>query len=359
MVKKRFKGVCSLIFSDVIFSRSFKDHGENIEMPTRAQKIRLSIFVILTFLALIALIGFITSQEFLKKVDTYYIAYENVSVSGLEVGSPVKYLGIKVGVVEDIHIDPENVNRVIVKVELQDGTPIKNDARADINTIGITGLKTIEIRGGSNEAPLLKEGKFIRAGTSLTEEITGKAEVITQKMEVILNNLQDFTRPENLKKFVDLAENTNSAFVKMESLLDENRQDLRETIELSKNTAIRLEASSQTLQATLEDIRRIVGSDTVRQILTNTRAISLKLKEADLVTLIEQVQEIAIQTKQLLNMMDEGLERGGRDFQESMRQLKITSEYLQEFSQSLQQDPSVILRGTEVKNMPDEYLEKD
>ncbi|MCB0316686.1 MAG: MCE family protein, partial [Calditrichaeota bacterium] len=56
--------------------------------------------------------------------------------SGLEVGSPVKYLGIKVGTIKNISIAPEDVSRIIVKVALKPGTPVKEDARADIVSIG-------------------------------------------------------------------------------------------------------------------------------------------------------------------------------------------------------------------------------
>jgi phospholipid/cholesterol/gamma-HCH transport system substrate-binding protein len=326
-------------------------------MPTRAQKIRLTIFIFLSLLALLILIGIITSQQFLEKKDIYYVAFEDVSVGGLEVGSPVKFLGIKVGVVDNIRIDPENVTRVIITVKLKSGTPIKTDARADISTIGITGLKTIEIRGGSREAPLLKPGNYIQPGYSITEEITDRADVISRKLEIILNNLQAFTEPANLNKFTRMAEQAGTTFEKTNAILEENRKNLRLTISQTQKIAARLDTTSMLLQRTLNDIARIVRSDTLDQILENTRAISLKLKEADLVALIGEIREVADRTNRALIVIDNGLERGGQDFVSSMKKLKVTSEYLEEFSRMLQEDPSVLLRGAEIKNIPDKQLE--
>ncbi len=326
-------------------------------MPTKGQKVRLGIFIVLSLSALLVLLALITRQKFLQKQDFYYIAYENVSVGGLEVGSPVKYLGIRVGVVEDISIDPENVNRVIVKVALKEGTPIKADAEALIAAIGITGLKTIEIRGGTNEAPLLKPGEYIPAGTSITEEITGRAEVISEKLEQVINNLQVFTRPENLNKITRFAEKSSHTFEQIDQLVAENRQQLKLTLIQTQRLTARLDTSMALLQETAKDIHRIVGSDTLEQILANTRAVSLKLKEADLVTLIGQLREVAERTNRLLILMDHGIERGGADWVESMRKLKIASGYIEEFSRILQEDPSVLIRGTKIKNAPDKELE--
>jgi len=326
-------------------------------MPTKAQKIRLTIFIFLSLIALLILIGVLTSQRFLEKRDTYYIAFEDVSVGGLEVGSPVKYLGIKVGVVDDIRIDPKDVARVIITVELKTGTPIKNDARADINTVGITGLKTIEIRGGSNQAVLLEPGNYIQPGYSLTEEFTDRADVISRRLEIILNNLQAFTAPENMNKFTNLAQSAGETFEKTNAFLDENRRNLSFSIERTRKIAAELDTSSVLLRKTLEDINRIVGSDTLGQIIENTRAISMKLKEADLVALIGELREVADRTNHVLLLMDSGLERGGQDFISSMQKLKATSEYLEEFSRTLQQDPSVLLRGAKIKNMPDNNLD--
>jgi phospholipid/cholesterol/gamma-HCH transport system substrate-binding protein len=326
-------------------------------MPTKAQKIRLTIFIFLSLIALLILIGVLTSQRFLEKRDTYYIAFEDVSVGGLEIGSPVKYLGIKVGVVDDIRIDPKDVARVIITVELKAGTPVKTDARADINTVGITGLKTIEIRGGSNQAELLKPGNYIQPGYSLTEEITDRADVISRRLEIILNNLQTFTAPENMNKFTNLAQSAGEAFEKTNAFLDENRRSLSYSIEKTRKIAAELDTSSVLLRKTLEDINRIVGSDTLGQIIENTRAISMKLKEADLIALIGELREVADRTNHVLLLLDTGLERGGQDFITSMRKLKATSEYLEEFSRTLQQDPSVLLRGAKIENMPDKNLD--
>lgn len=178
-------------------------------MTRNNQKIRLGIFIFISTAILFSLVVFFAANQLFEKTDTYYIAYHDVLVSGLEVGSPVEYMGIRIGVISDISKDPEDINSIFVELSVEPGTPIKSDTRANIVTMGITGLKAIEIRGGSNQARFLDSGDYINAGASTASEITGKANIIAEKAEKVFNNPQLFTYPENLGKFTGAANNIN------------------------------------------------------------------------------------------------------------------------------------------------------
>lgn len=332
-------------------------------MRNKAQKIRLGVFLIVSSSILLIIIAYFTSREFFEKVDTYYVSYEGMSVGGLEIGSPVKYLGIKVGTVTDIIIDPDNVNSVIIELALKPGTPIKTDARADITTIGITGLKNIEIRGGSNDAKALEPDSFIKPGSSITEEITGKAEIIAEKAEKVLNNLQIFTDPANLDKFTKMVENitilagnASVTLTRIDSIVEDNRNDIRRTVTDAREVTLTLKRSSQSLQETVNYVNRVVRGDTLGDILVNFRDISMKLKEARVGEMIENMAGVARQTEELLLKVDNDLNRSSQDFSESLRLLKITLENLAEASRKINDDPSILIRGTNPKNIPDQDL---
>ena len=332
-------------------------------MRNRSQKIRLGVFLFVSLALLLAVIGYFTAREFFEKEDVYFVSYEGISVSGLEVGSPVKYMGIKVGTIQDITIDPKNVNKVIIELALRPDTPIKEDAHADMTSMGITGLKAIEISGGTNEAEFLKPGSYIPAGSSLTQEITGKAEIIAQKAEKVLNNLQSFTQPENMNKITELvnkitllAEQTNQTVIKIDTIVTENRQDIREAIAPMNEISQRLDVSSQLLETTMKTIHLKVQSDTIDQILTNVRDVSVELQKADIKALIANVTEATDQTRQLLIKIDSDLNRSSRDFSESLHLLKLTLENLNEASMKINNNPSVLIRGIETKNPPDDNL---
>jgi len=125
------------------------------------------------FLGAAVLVGIL----WLGKTDyrgTYdrYEAYMKESVAGLSVDSTVKYRGVDVGRVKAIALNPNNPEEVLLTMDIVRGTPIKNDTIAVLETQGLTGLATINLTGGSRDAPSLQaqEGQaypVIKTGPSL------------------------------------------------------------------------------------------------------------------------------------------------------------------------------------------------
>jgi len=125
------------------------------------------------FLGAAVLVGIL----WLGKTDyrgTYdrYEAHMKESVAGLSVDSTVKYRGVDVGRVRAIALNPNNPEEVLLTMDIVRGTPIKNDTIAVLETQGLTGLATINLTGGSRDAPSLQaqEGQaypVIKTGPSL------------------------------------------------------------------------------------------------------------------------------------------------------------------------------------------------
>lgn len=75
----------------------------------------------------------------------HYEVYFEGSVSGLSEGSAVRYLGVDVGRVARIRLDPRDRQRVQVRVDLDSSTPIAADTVARLRLQGVTGLLFIEL----------------------------------------------------------------------------------------------------------------------------------------------------------------------------------------------------------------------
>jgi len=90
-----------------------------------------------------------------QAMNTYQAVIKE-SVAGLNVDAPVKYLGVDVGKVSRIEIDPRNSQQVRLHFLIDRGTPIKQDSLAVLKTQGLTGIAYIELSGGSaGSQPLL------------------------------------------------------------------------------------------------------------------------------------------------------------------------------------------------------------
>ncbi len=331
----------------------------------KAQRIRLGIFIMVSLLLLLILVGFFTARKLFERRDTYYVAYTDVSISGLEVGSPVKFLGINVGSISEIYIDPEDVNKVIVQLSLRSETPVKVDAVADIVAMGITGLKTIEIRGGTQEADFLGEDQFIQPGSSLVEEISGRAEVIAFKVEEVLNNLQAFTHPDQMSRFTETVEkigvmvdNTSHTFDNINMMVTENRPAIREVLASAQHLSSQLDSTSVQLFAAIGRFNEIMQGDTLMEVLGNFRDVSLTLRETNLNELIEGLALATMQTQELLIRLGEDIDRGGETLNENLLLLQETLINLNEVSRKINTNPSVLLRGLPDRGNPDHLLDK-
>ncbi|MBP6776073.1 MAG: MCE family protein [Piscinibacter sp.] len=90
-----------------------------------------------------------------KRYEPYEAIFKE-SVSGLNVNAPVKYLGVDVGKVREIQLDPRNPQQVHLMLQIERGTPVKRDTQAVLRTQGLTGIAYVELSGGSPDSPPLE-----------------------------------------------------------------------------------------------------------------------------------------------------------------------------------------------------------
>ncbi|MGE3979537.1 MAG: MlaD family protein [Nitrospira sp.] len=140
-------------------------------MEPKVNYVLVGLFVALLGVAILAGILWLGRTDYRGSYDRY-VAHMQESVAGLSVNSTVKYRGVDVGRVKDIALKPDNPEEVLLTMDILRGTPIKTDTLAVLETQGLTGLATINLMGGSKEAPPLEimEGQdypVIRTGPSL------------------------------------------------------------------------------------------------------------------------------------------------------------------------------------------------
>ncbi len=129
-----------------------------------------------------------------KKQYAPYQAIVKESVAGLSIDAPVKYLGVDVGKVSAIGIDPENTQQVLLKFLIYRGTPIKQDTEAVLKSQGLTGIAYVEINGGSADSPVLiateaEPVPTIRSRPSLSARLENVATSVLGNLDKMTTNL--------------------------------------------------------------------------------------------------------------------------------------------------------------------------
>ncbi len=317
-------------------------------MVSRSQKIRLGVFLTISIAILIITLGIITGSRLLKKQAIYYIRYKDISLTGLEIGSPVKYRGLRIGRIEDMNIDEKDVTSIIVKISIDPKTPIKQDNEAVIDYLSLAaGLKMIEIQGGTNESKRLPPNSFIRAGQSLVDTITGKAEVITEKLELILNNFAQLTSADRQEKLYRLIDNTTATLESFRALMDNNKNSLNHTIKNIERFSTFLDSFMVTSSLAMNDIRSITQSPKLMTTVDNVEKITTELQQANLSDLIAKLAAAIQQTNNTFTHLDLTILKSRHDILSSTETLRESLEYFNEFTRLISENPSLILRSSQ------------
>jgi phospholipid/cholesterol/gamma-HCH transport system substrate-binding protein len=327
-------------------------------MVTQKQKIRLGIFIITAAIILLLTIAIIVAPRIFEIRDTYYIGFKDVTVTGLQEGSDVKYQGLTVGYVSDIFIDPHDIRTVVVELSLEHGTPIKEDSKAELAYFGIMGMKVIQLRSGSNDAEFMKPGSYISPGQSIAESITGSAEIIAEKAEIILNNIAALTESKNRETFLALAKNASNALGELHELLQKNNRSLTNTFANIETLSTDLQDVVLSTKGTMVQVNRMAESDTLRRILGNLADISESLRRAELIQLVREMNEALKSTTNMLRDVERTFTKSNTDLVYSIESMKESAEYFNQFARMISEDPSVLIRGTQPKGAPDYKLEK-
>ncbi|MBN1948905.1 MAG: MCE family protein [Candidatus Cloacimonetes bacterium] len=307
-------------------------------MVSKAQKFRLGVFIVVISAFMIFFIIMVAGRQLMEKRDTYQIIYKDLSVSGLQVGGAVKYHGINVGRIDDIIIDREDITNVIVKISLKGGTPIKADVIASLTPVGITGLLQVELSGGSNEADILPPGSTIKAGTSVFESISGKAEIISEKLEAVLNNLTQITNQENQAKIAGILNN-------VDSVLETNRESFNNIVTSMDSTSYYLAQLTRSSSEALARINEILQSEQFENILDNSEKFTRDLAQVDMAKLLANLNNAIRQIDETFAHIDMTHLRSRQDIVQTIEFLRETVDYLNEFSRQISEEPSILLRS--------------
>lgn len=239
-------------------------------METRAHYVLIGAFVLSAVAA--AMLFILWMSQARRGFDEYDVIFTE-RVSGLSVGSIVRFNGIQKGEVEDLTIDPEDPSIVIARVRVENDTPIKTDTRAELELVGFTGLAIIQFVGGSPDAPLLKEVSDrgvprIRADTSgFAAFLEGSGDLIARASLALSD--------ENIESLTGTLRNIETAT----SVFAENREDISNILKnanAASEDLAEISASLNSAAAGLEEMLAEKGPaamEDVEALLAESRAL--------------------------------------------------------------------------------------
>jgi len=182
------------------------------------------LFVLLFGIGMAAFSFWLAKYGFKQHYHTYKL-YTTESVAGLSKDSVVKLHGVDVGRVKEIRIDPENIERVEILLNIREDIPVTEDMVAHTVMLGVTGLLSIEIEGGSNSAERLKPTPdhipVIRTKPSWINTAKRDLGALAQKLSSLTVQAEKLLSDKNLETFSAILENSEAVTRKSVSVMDE------------------------------------------------------------------------------------------------------------------------------------------
>ncbi len=272
---------------------------------------------------------------------TPYEIYINGSVSGLTIGSPVRYLGVDVGSVRRITLDRQRPDSVKILASVDADAPITGATRASLGLQGITGLLYINLKQMSDaHSGELRQGErypIIEAQSSDIDAFIASLPQLATRVASLMDNINKVFSSENVKAF-----STTLANLKATSDgLPQTREQVQTLLTELDQTAAEIRNAASSFNSLSDDIR-----PDVKQAVTRLNTVSAQLASAT--GRLDQFMSASE------GPMQHFTEQGLLELERTLNETRSAATEFRELSRSLKETPSQLLferpeAGVEIK----------
>ena len=297
-------------------------------MTGKTNYVLMGLFVLLLTSTFIAVVLWLSAGGTGRSYDEYLV-YMQESVSGLSRDSVVKYHGVDVGRVHEMDLAEERPGEVRLLLQVKEGTAVREDTVAVLETQGLTGLAFVNLTGGSADSPLLQaEPEDAYPVIRSRRSTWGR---LDRAVEELVADLSDTTRL--LKVLLD----------------EDNQQHLRGTLENLDTLTAALAGRADRMVGAVDDLA--TGARHLRD-----AGAGLPDMVAQLTGAAEGLESMAGELRATGESVGRAVRARDRDLQRftgealpeaavMINELRRAAENLRRFSERIERDPSVLLRG--------------
>jgi phospholipid/cholesterol/gamma-HCH transport system substrate-binding protein len=308
-------------------------------MEREANYAAVGAFVLLVTLAGALFVYWYSDTREQRNFERYEI-YFTGSVSGLERGAAVRYLGVGVGRVQDIRVDPRDSSRVEVIVDI-DPRPISQFTVAELNLQGVTGLLYIDLsedRSGRRASAPVASLRYpvIRSAPSRFDVfLAGLPELVVAAGNLI-NRADRLLSDQNIAAVTSAVGNLDKA----SASLPRTVKDLNSLIAELRGASAELAASASIAHGILQTV-----DPDVRAAAQRMRIIAESLADAS-----SQLDKAIAENRQDIRAFTH---QGLPEIERFVREGRAAAHDIRELSNSLRENPAQLLyqppqRGVEI-----------
>ncbi|MDE2263035.1 MAG: MCE family protein [Gammaproteobacteria bacterium] len=297
-------------------------------MEREANYAAVGAFVLLVALAAALFVYWYSGTRVHRTYERYEI-YFNGSVSGLEQGAAVRYLGVRVGRVVEMRIDPRDAGRVEVIAAIESTAPISPRTVAELNLQGVTGLLYIDLQQSALPAPPSVpslEYPVIRAAPSQFDVFMAQLPRLSAAAGGVIQRLNRL-------------------------LSDQNIDDVSRSLDNLSQASTSLPQTIRNVNALLTQLRTATAE------LASTAGSARKVMDTagpQVVTTMQRLQTVAANLSQATDQLDKMIAENRADvrsfarsslpeLESFVREGRAAAKDIRQLSESLRRNPSQLL----------------
>ena len=183
------------------------------------------------------------------------------TVTGLKIGDPVRLAGVNVGKINSIAVQDANVEIIF---EVSPETKIKTDTVASLRLTNLLGGQFLSLSFGSPKALPLEEGRTVKGKDSAN-------------IDVIVDTVSDAVKDAKLM-INDINKNQNEVMKKISNILDDNRENLADSIANFKSITAKIDSGDGSLAMLLNDKKLFA---TLKDASENINLVTAKINSGE------------------------------------------------------------------------------
>lgn len=319
-------------------------------MPYKADEVKVGLVIVVTLLILAAFIIAILGLKIGQPTATYTTTLKYIG--GIEIGKSVRFGGMPVGRVTRLSVSKQDNTLIQVTMDITQGTPVKSDSVAFVDTLGFIGDFYVEISTGTQGASLLPSGSEIPGREIVTfNDVLASAQSAVEKMNDTLTIVNDkiLTQefPELRDEVMATTEKMSKLLVDADQILEENRKNISQTIEEIKalvqdnrqeirDTVVAFHQASQKLESLADTLDTLVVEN-----------------KDEVKTAVQDIRDMAAQARAVAERIDKLIAENSNNVTLTVENLKATSANARDFSEEIARQPwRLIWRTREPEKKP-------
>ncbi|HEY6375995.1 MAG TPA: MlaD family protein [Edaphobacter sp.] len=270
------------------------------------------------------------------------------SAGGLVPGAAVRYGGMKAGKVEAVRVDPKDSTRIEIDFSVQPGIPVKTDSIAKISSLGALSDNYLEIGTGTKDGQLAAPGSELKSVATLGigdlgDMIGGLTPVANQVMQTLNQRLTEMQV--TISRVNDLLndknrQNVGNSLGNLNVMLAESRPKISGSLS-------NVQAASAKLVPLLDDLKATMNQ--ANETLSHVDSLVVENRQ-DIRPIVVELKATMLNAQALIEQLKNTADNNADNIDQIIENIRVTTENMKELTDSLKTNPAVLIRGNNGKD---------